>query len=314
MTDSPSIAGSCEPCKRKKCKCDRRLYVAPLQQPGLWTQLTSPDQRVANVPRHQVANIPNSAKGRGIPTGYLNALEQRLTETEIALSHALWEIRSLQAPDSLVMPKPNPAAFTSRSDNVSKLTRLTEWKTFPLRSAQDVETWWQQVAIASTQEQVDIPTRTGPFPTTTASGSRADGIPRSSPYGGLIESRQHISLPSISQPNFEFELPIDSRISNEHHDVPAPVLSNRQANISDQGPESMSQRHYSLPHADDAAGAGAGSYNYQNSSMYQDQTRMWSTDTQAHEIMSRPLLNSPGTEKPVARAQKLAKSLNSTYY
>ncbi|RDW67065.1 hypothetical protein BP5796_09814 [Coleophoma crateriformis] len=275
MTDSPSTAGSCEPCKRKKCKCDRQL---------------------------------------GIPTGYLNALEQRLTETEIALSHALWEIRNLRAPDSLVMPKPNPTAFTSRSDNVSKLTRLTEWKTFPLKSAQDVELWWQQVATASNQEQVEIPTQVDSFSTTTASGSTLDEISRPSPYSGIIESRQHLSPPSRSQPNFEFEFPINPRISNEHHNVPAPVLSNHYANISDHDAESMSQGQYSLPHADDPAEAGAGSYHYQDSSMYQDQARTWSTDTQAHETMSRPLLNSPEHEKPVAKAQQLARSLNSTYY
>ncbi|KAF9249633.1 transcriptional regulator family: Fungal Specific TF [Penicillium roqueforti] len=58
---------SCETCRQRKCKCDRKLPCC---------------SQCSNEPSRCV--YPESGK-RGLPLGYLNQLEQRLAETESAL-------------------------------------------------------------------------------------------------------------------------------------------------------------------------------------------------------------------------------------
>ncbi|PVH87195.1 hypothetical protein DL98DRAFT_649478 [Cadophora sp. DSE1049] len=100
--------GSCESCKRKKCKCDREL---------------------------------------GIPGGYVGALEARLIETEIALYNAICELRrnnqvrgfsrpqSYSVPDALLRRQ-------HRQGNESKVSKMGEWKRLPLSTPEDVQSWW----------------------------------------------------------------------------------------------------------------------------------------------------------------------------
>jgi hypothetical protein len=85
---------------------------------------------------------------RGIPGGYLNALEQRLNDTEIALHDALSELEKLR---TLVpypeQPRPSGPSLT-RVTQLSKAARMAEWKQYPLNNSQDIETWWQALKSA----------------------------------------------------------------------------------------------------------------------------------------------------------------------
>ena len=69
---------------------------------------------------------------RGIPTGYLGLLEQRLNETEAALFGALSELRGLGSSKPL-----------QRDANPSKMTRMEEWKEYPLQGEGGLERWFQ---------------------------------------------------------------------------------------------------------------------------------------------------------------------------
>ncbi|KAL5331744.1 hypothetical protein ACEPPN_001281 [Leptodophora sp. 'Broadleaf-Isolate-01'] len=82
---------------------------------------------------------------RGIPTGYLGLLEQRLGETEVLLYHALSELRALKLentfnpiPETLLIPDLIP-----RDVNRSKQVRMEEWREYRLRTADEVERWRQ---------------------------------------------------------------------------------------------------------------------------------------------------------------------------
>jgi hypothetical protein len=82
--------------------------------------------------------------GRGIPGGYLNSLEQRLDETENALYNALAELKALKMGNySENLPSIN--CISGRRANATKSTRMAEWKTFPLKSSQDIQRWWEGV-------------------------------------------------------------------------------------------------------------------------------------------------------------------------
>ncbi|KAH8586034.1 hypothetical protein B0O99DRAFT_645574 [Bisporella sp. PMI_857] len=119
--------GSCEPCKKKKCKCDRQL-------PSCGQCETS----------HVECRYSESNK-RGIPTGYLASLEQRLSETEAALYNALSELRNSKEQGALsnydgdfifVAPR-----HLARDMNPNKIARMEEWKDYPLQDVQSLERW-----------------------------------------------------------------------------------------------------------------------------------------------------------------------------
>ncbi|KAH7317681.1 hypothetical protein BKA65DRAFT_514968 [Rhexocercosporidium sp. MPI-PUGE-AT-0058] len=117
--------GSCEPCKRKKCKCDRQL----------------PSCGQCDASKLSCTYVESNK--RGIPTGYLGLLEQRLGETEVLLYQALSELQTLKlqnifqsVPRSPAIPDPIP-----REVNPSKQVRMEEWREYPLRTADEVERW-----------------------------------------------------------------------------------------------------------------------------------------------------------------------------
>lgn len=83
---------------------------------------------------------------RGIPTGYLGNLEQRLNETEAALYSALAELRSLKN-DQRFVTLPNstspfiPLELAPRELNANKMSRMAEWKEHPLTGSGAIERW-----------------------------------------------------------------------------------------------------------------------------------------------------------------------------
>ncbi|PYI29019.1 hypothetical protein BP00DRAFT_427920 [Aspergillus indologenus CBS 114.80] len=110
---------ACEPCRQKKCKCDRTLPVC--------TQC-SPD------PSKCV--YPESGK-RGLPLGYLNQIEQRLADTEQALYEALTTIRELHASHGGMVVQ----ATRKSTDLRPKNARMQEWSQLPLSGWAERERW-----------------------------------------------------------------------------------------------------------------------------------------------------------------------------
>ena len=93
---------------------------------------------------------PLTLKFRGIPGGYLSALEQRLTDTETALYDAISEIHRRNG-DSQGLSQIVPLSSV-RSSKASKTSRLAEWTMYPLKSLEDVDHWWMGLRE---QEHVD---------------------------------------------------------------------------------------------------------------------------------------------------------------
>ena len=82
---------------------------------------------------------------RGIPTGYLGNLEQRLNETEAALYSALAELRSLKNDQHFVSLLNSttsiPPDLAPRELNANKMSRMAEWKEHPLTGSGAIESW-----------------------------------------------------------------------------------------------------------------------------------------------------------------------------
>lgn len=80
---------------------------------------------------------------RGIPTGYIAALEQRLLATELALFEEMWHSQSTtrnelpdQTRNELV------AQFSETGAKQSKASKTKEWQTLPLQSTSERSAWW----------------------------------------------------------------------------------------------------------------------------------------------------------------------------
>jgi len=82
---------------------------------------------------------------RGIPSGYISTLEQRLMETEGVLFCALSELRNLRSqPNSqpqMKLEPPTLASLGARETNPNKALRMAEWKEYPLRTNEQITRW-----------------------------------------------------------------------------------------------------------------------------------------------------------------------------
>jgi hypothetical protein len=82
---------------------------------------------------------------RGIPGGYLGALETRLNETEIALYNALCELRKLKLESAFTDHPDLSEPLQSRQTDGNKYSRMNEWVRYPLKRSDELETWWNSV-------------------------------------------------------------------------------------------------------------------------------------------------------------------------
>jgi hypothetical protein len=89
---------------------------------------------------------------RGIPGGYLGALETRLNETEIALYNALCELRQLKTENSFTNHPDLSEPLQARQANSNKYSRMSEWVTYPLRSSSELEVWWSSFDNSNPRE------------------------------------------------------------------------------------------------------------------------------------------------------------------
>ncbi|KAF7623139.1 hypothetical protein AFLA_010448 [Aspergillus flavus NRRL3357] len=131
-TAHPQNPISCEPCRQKKCKCDRLLPICT---------------QCATTPLSQSKCIyPESGK-RGLPQGYITHIEHRLAATEAALFSVYSQIRA----GSTVQPQrqsqiqegslavPVDVVASSRG---SRMESMAEWQALPLRAGGELERWW----------------------------------------------------------------------------------------------------------------------------------------------------------------------------
>ncbi|KAL2831146.1 hypothetical protein BDW59DRAFT_7361 [Aspergillus cavernicola] len=110
---------ACEPCRQKKCKCDRILPVC--------SQCSDPARCI----------YPESGK-RGLPQGYITHLENRLAVTERALYSAYAYLRTIS-------PRPFTTIDASQP-TPSRTAAVSEWTRFPLLDSDDLERWWTEKA------------------------------------------------------------------------------------------------------------------------------------------------------------------------
>ena len=82
---------------------------------------------------------------RGIPGGYLSALEQRLHETEIALYNALCELRKIKSESAFTDHPDLSEPLRSHQAATNKYSRMAEWIRYPLNRSDEVENWWNSV-------------------------------------------------------------------------------------------------------------------------------------------------------------------------
>lgn len=88
---------------------------------------------------------------RGLPLGYLNQLEQRLSETEAALYSALVTLRAMR-PTTVVHASAKP-----ESVHKQKAARMDEWNQLPLRGWSDMDHWLAGMSHQFTVEQSQTP-------------------------------------------------------------------------------------------------------------------------------------------------------------
>jgi len=90
---------------------------------------------------------------RGVPTGYIAALEQRLLTTEIALYEALSFLHETQPPtlepiqhefDRFGAEQHVQDAFSACSTTQTKAAKVLEWQKLPLLSAGQLDKWREQ--------------------------------------------------------------------------------------------------------------------------------------------------------------------------
>ncbi|KAL4912369.1 hypothetical protein BDW62DRAFT_206525 [Aspergillus aurantiobrunneus] len=108
---------ACEPCRQKKCKCDRTLPVC--------SQCSDPARCI----------YPESGK-RGLPQGYITHLENRLAATEQALYSSYAYLRTISPRSFSILDPPQP--------NLSRTVAVNEWSRLPLRTPDDLENWWTE--------------------------------------------------------------------------------------------------------------------------------------------------------------------------
>ncbi|KAH8653249.1 hypothetical protein BGZ60DRAFT_519762 [Tricladium varicosporioides] len=105
----------------------------------------------------QFADMPKAIKG--IPTGYLGLLEQRLNETEEALYRALAELAALKSRANLSGSGDLQIHDLALRDlNTNKHARMAEWKEYPLKKQEELERWQQfmgpnNIQLGSAQEK-----------------------------------------------------------------------------------------------------------------------------------------------------------------
>ncbi|ORY03067.1 hypothetical protein BCR34DRAFT_573826 [Clohesyomyces aquaticus] len=117
---------ACESCRNKKSKCDRDLPTC--------SQCASSGISCRYPPIHK----------RGIPSGYISFLEQRLLQTELLAFELLAIIYQSRTPiDKDHLHKNAREAIADFSIKQPKSAKIEEWRRFPLTTKEQRKVWWR---------------------------------------------------------------------------------------------------------------------------------------------------------------------------
>lgn len=99
-------------------------------------------------------NLILNSHHRGIPGGYVGALEARLIETEIALYKTICSLRSSSANPALDLSRSSSetlpeALLQHEQGNESKVLKMATWKRLPLSTVEEVQSWWDSLRAES---------------------------------------------------------------------------------------------------------------------------------------------------------------------
>ncbi|KAL4924567.1 Zn(II)2Cys6 transcription factor domain-containing protein [Aspergillus undulatus] len=162
---------ACEPCRQKKCKCDRTLPVC--------SQCSDPARCI----------YPESGK-RGLPQGYITHLENRLATTERALYSSYAYLRTI-----------SPRSFSiveSSQPNSSRTAAVNEWSRLPLHSPEDLEIWYSEKAQLFGGAESDVQAEWSPE-TVMGTAPRERDVPASTTSLNNL-SRKHIQVRAAGYP------------------------------------------------------------------------------------------------------------------
>jgi hypothetical protein len=185
---------ACEPCRSKKCKCDRKLFV-----PILATTHPRPDSRRPTCSQCQSAQLCRYQEGgkRGLPVAYMTSLENRLQETEAALLAAVNALQGRGGVDAIDFCAADEVSKVQRS----KAEKQKEWKRLPLRTVEDLVAW-----SVEKQQQATIAHDTTP-PEHPRSDQNRNIVPSvtSKPTADVVEHLKSCRRPTI--PNASYTPP-----------------------------------------------------------------------------------------------------------
>ncbi|KAL2850748.1 hypothetical protein BJY01DRAFT_209650 [Aspergillus pseudoustus] len=165
---------ACEPCRQKKCKCDRILPVC--------SQCADPARCV----------YPESGK-RGLPQGYITHLENRLAATERALYSTYAYLRSVAPRSFTIVDSPQPTQ--------SRAAAVNEWMRLPLIDQENLEQWFAEKARMFGTAGGEVPAWS---PDTGRTIAREKDVPASTSLNSLSEA-SHV------QPHQAGEYPREGR-------------------------------------------------------------------------------------------------------
>ncbi|KAH7080910.1 hypothetical protein FB567DRAFT_115638 [Paraphoma chrysanthemicola] len=180
-TDFHPIA--CESCRNKKSKCDREI-------PRCSQCATSGSS----------CQYPPVNK-RGIPSGYLSFIEQRLFETELVVFELLSAIYKSQRPIELQhVSHLERQVLADLSQKQSKSLKIEEWKSLPLTTDESRHEWWlrrHELIAHNGQANGTGPTQNARTPQETW----LDASPSSAQYEDMPSHlRMHAQQPAPSTP------------------------------------------------------------------------------------------------------------------
>ncbi|KAH0347123.1 hypothetical protein KCU81_g3602, partial [Aureobasidium melanogenum] len=114
---------ACEICRTKKRKCDRKIPTCS-----------------QCIHAGQTCTYPGTSK-RGLPSGYIASIEDRLAQTEAALLQALSTIHGSQVESRsppAIPEKPRDMEF-----NEVRIAKVEEWQKYPLDTEEHQRNWMQ---------------------------------------------------------------------------------------------------------------------------------------------------------------------------
>ncbi|KAI0512573.1 hypothetical protein F5B22DRAFT_297220 [Xylaria bambusicola] len=182
---------ACTSCRAKKQRCDREL-------PSCMQCINA----------QQPCRYPDQHK-RGLPAGFLNALEARLRETEEALFYALSELHEGTV-ENQAYARISSSHFARRALSQSKSEMMEMWAHLPLGDRSQAKAWFLSLRLGGDEEssptniQLELPqsgANPGAQPSSPSSSSSQDAIEnaqaRSARVGDMMPSSPRQTSPLL---------------------------------------------------------------------------------------------------------------------